>query len=172
MWSLVASEPIWNRGPEPSEPLFHEPKAQRAQRGILMARGKHCRETIFAAQLSRNYPRRKGYFERGIQPSLRVERQFGRHFKRQFGRGYLRVKNCRETVESQFLPRGTEISRRTIWERNRNRQNRVFGNSNRNRNRDCLLIIQGLLKYRDSPFPRGTVGTENQDRSKRPMHEP
>ena len=30
-------------------------------------------------------------------PSLVEERQFGRYFKRQFGRGKLRVKNCRET---------------------------------------------------------------------------
>ena len=43
------------------------------------------------------------------------ERQFGRHFKRQFERGYLRVKNCRETVGSQFLPRGIKMSRRALW---------------------------------------------------------
>ena len=30
--------------------------SQRAQRGILMPRGKNCRETIFAAQLPHNYP--------------------------------------------------------------------------------------------------------------------
>ena len=36
---------------------------QRAWRGILMPRGKNCRETIFAAQLPRNYPRRGGNFE-------------------------------------------------------------------------------------------------------------
>ena len=34
--------------------------------------------------------------------SIVGERQFGRHFKRQFGWGQLRVKNCRETVGSQF----------------------------------------------------------------------
>ena len=39
-------------------------RAQRAQRGILMPRGKTCRETIFAAQLPRNYPHRGGNFER------------------------------------------------------------------------------------------------------------
>ena len=43
------------------------------------------------------------------------ERQFGRHFKRQFGRGQLRVKNCRETVGSHFLPRGIKMSRRALW---------------------------------------------------------
>ena len=31
--------------------------SQRARRGILMPRGKNCRETIFAAHLPRNYPR-------------------------------------------------------------------------------------------------------------------
>ena len=36
--------------------------SQRARRGILMPRG---RETIFAAQLPRNYPHRGGNFERG-----------------------------------------------------------------------------------------------------------
>ena len=30
-----------------------------------MPRGKNCRETIFAAQLPRNYPHRGGNFERG-----------------------------------------------------------------------------------------------------------
>ena len=38
---------------------------QRARRGILMPRGKYCRETIFAAQLPRNYPHRGGNFGRG-----------------------------------------------------------------------------------------------------------
>ena len=36
------------------------------------------------------------------------KRQFGRHVKRQFGRDELQVKNCRDTVGSQFLPRGIE----------------------------------------------------------------
>ena len=30
-----------------------------------MLRGKNCRETIFAAQLQRNYPHHGGNFERG-----------------------------------------------------------------------------------------------------------
>ena len=38
---------------------------QRARRGILMPRGKNCRETIFAAHLPRNYPHHRGNFERG-----------------------------------------------------------------------------------------------------------
>ena len=38
---------------------------QRARRGILMPRGKNCRETIFAAQLPHNYPHHGGNFERG-----------------------------------------------------------------------------------------------------------
>ena len=44
---------------------FLQFKTQRAQRGISMPRGKNCRETIFAAQLLRNYPHRGGNFERG-----------------------------------------------------------------------------------------------------------
>ena len=60
---------------------------QRARRGILMPRGKNCRETIFAAQLPRNYPHHEGNFEREKMSSSVGERQFGRHFPRQFGRG-------------------------------------------------------------------------------------
>ena len=53
--------------------------------------------------LSRNCPHRGGHFERGEKrPSLVGERQFGRHSRRLFGRGSLRVKNCRETVGRQF----------------------------------------------------------------------
>ena len=48
-------------------------------------------------------------------PSLVGERQCWRHFRRQFGRGQLRVKNCRETVASQFLPRDIKVSRRALW---------------------------------------------------------
>ena len=44
------------------------------------------------------------------------ERPFGRHFKRQFGRGQSRVKNCRETVGSQFLPRDIQMSRTALWD--------------------------------------------------------
>ena len=47
--------------------------------------------------------------------SIVGERHFGRHFKRLFGRGLLRVKNCRETVGSQFLPRGIKMSRKALW---------------------------------------------------------
>ena len=90
---------------------------QPAWRGILMLRGKSCRETIFAAQLPRNYPNRGANFERRRKAlSLVGERQFGRHFKRQFGWGLLRVKNCRGTVGSQFLPRGIKMARRALWE--------------------------------------------------------
>ena len=42
-------------------------------------------------------------------PSLVGERPFWRHFRRHFGRGYLRVKDCRETVGSQFLLRDIKI---------------------------------------------------------------
>ena len=83
-----------------------------------MPRGKNCRETIFAARLPRNYPHRGGYFERGKIASLVGERQFGVTFKRQFGRGELRAKSCRETVGSQFLPQDIKMSRRALWENN------------------------------------------------------
>ena len=48
-------------------------------------------------------------------PSRVGERQFGRHFRRQYGRGQLRVKNCLETVGRQILPRGIKMSRRALW---------------------------------------------------------
>ena len=44
--------------------VFLRWQAQRARRGILMPRGKKCRETMFAAQLPRNYPHREGNFQR------------------------------------------------------------------------------------------------------------
>ena len=59
-------------------------------------------ETIIAAQLPRKCPKEK--------PALAKERQFGWALKRQFGRGQLRVKTCRETVGSQLLPRGIQMS--------------------------------------------------------------
>ena len=79
----------------------------------------NCRETIFVAQLLHNYPHRGGTFERRKeQPSLVGERRFGRHFKSSiWSWGELRVKNCRETVGSQFLPRGILMPRRAFWER-------------------------------------------------------
>ena len=42
------------------------------------------------------------------KPSLAMETQLGWHSRKQFGRGSSRVKNC---GESQFLPRGIEMSR-------------------------------------------------------------
>ena len=63
--------------------LSKQQTPQRARRGISMPRGKNCRETIFAAQLPRNYPHRRGNFETGKEsPLLWGGRQ---HFKRQFG---------------------------------------------------------------------------------------
>ena len=60
---------------------------------------KFCLLIVSQLSLSRVH-----FSERHKSP-LRGERQFGRHFKRQFGRGQLRVKKCRETVGSQILPR-------------------------------------------------------------------
>ena len=84
-----------------------------------MSQGKNSREIIFVSQFSRSYPHRGGNFERGKMPSLVGERQSWRHFRRQFGRGSLRVKNCRKTVGSQFLPRDIKVSRRALWARGR-----------------------------------------------------
>ena len=187
--------PAWQRSRNPSrfkkgkqnKSLRESPRgSQRARRGILMPRGKNCRETTLRAKGTliseprfstpcemRFFPREKGKTailkekpsKKAIFPFSREknrisqgvenrgslisaplaarhflplncraitlttgailkeeemsstvgERQFGRHFKRQFGRGYLRVKNCRETVGSQFLPRGIKMSRRALW---------------------------------------------------------
>ena len=48
--------------------------------------------------------------------ALGGERQFGRHFKRQFGRGQVSVKHRCEIIGSQFLPRGIKMSRRALWD--------------------------------------------------------
>ena len=87
--------------------------AQGAQRGILMPRGKTCRETIFAAQLPRNYPHRGGNFERGKNVLKNVgERQFARHFRRQFGcEGVVEsLKLSRDSGESIFAARHQDVS--------------------------------------------------------------
>ena len=65
-----------------------------------MPRAKTCRETISAGPLPHIYPSRRSSCEGGLKsPLLRGER----HFKRQVGRGYLRVEACRNTVGSHFL---------------------------------------------------------------------
>ena len=71
--------------------------SQRAQRGILMPRGKNCRETIFAARLPRNCPHRRGNFERGKNVLL----LWGRG---NLG-GILRDNLVARVIESQKLPR-------------------------------------------------------------------
>ena len=62
-------------------------ETQWARRDILMSRVKNCHETLFVSQLSPNYPRRGAILREASKPSLKGERQFGRHFKRLFGRG-------------------------------------------------------------------------------------
>ena len=44
---------------------YGHPDAVALSRDILMSRGKNCPGTIFASQLPRNYPHRRGNFERG-----------------------------------------------------------------------------------------------------------
>ena len=61
--------------------------AQRARRGILMPRGKNCRETILAAQLPRNCPLRGGKFERWKCPLLWGRGNFGGILRDNLGKG-------------------------------------------------------------------------------------
>ena len=75
-----------------------------------MSRDKSCREKMFVSRLPRDYPHRGGNFERGKMPSLVGGRQFGRHFRRQFGRRQLRVKNCLETMGTIFATRHQDVS--------------------------------------------------------------
>ena len=100
----------------PKTGIFVFSVSQWAKRDTLMSRGKYRRETIFVSQLSRSYPRRGGNFERGKIPFLVGERQLWRHFRRQFGREQLRVKNCRETVGSQSSLRDIKVSRGALWD--------------------------------------------------------
>ena len=91
--------------------------AKKTQRGperhLDAARQKSPRDN-FCRSIAAQLPSPRGKEEK--MSSIVGERQSGRHFKRQFGRGQLRVKNCRETVGSQFLPRGIKMSRRALWE--------------------------------------------------------
>ena len=90
MWHMlhsVAQEPNRNRKPESSEPFFPKPNPEGPERHLDAARQKlprdnFCRST--AAQL----PSPRGAILKEEKMSSTVgERQFGRHFKRQFGRG-------------------------------------------------------------------------------------
>ena len=51
-------------GQTPIHEFYMHFPSKRAWRGILMPRGKNCRETIFAAQLPHNYPHCGGNSER------------------------------------------------------------------------------------------------------------
>ena len=89
---------------------------QWARKDRLMSRGKNCRETILPLTCLAITPTAGLILKEDKKPSLvGGERQFGRHFSRQFGRGSLRVKNCLETVGRQFLPRDINLSRRARW---------------------------------------------------------
>ena len=59
-----------------------------------MPRGKNCRETIFAAQLPRNYPHRGGKFERGKKSPL----LWGRGNLRGILRDSLGQDNCESKI--------------------------------------------------------------------------
>ena len=76
-----------------------------------MPRGKNCRETIFVSQLPRNCPHRGGNFASGKNVLYCGERQFGRHFKRQFGRRVnASQKLPRDSGESIFAARQQDVS--------------------------------------------------------------
>ena len=49
----------------PLDTVYRLREHPKGLRGILMPRGKNCRETIFAAHLPRNYPHYGGNFETG-----------------------------------------------------------------------------------------------------------
>ena len=70
-----------------------------ARRDILMSRDKNCRKTIFFVAITLTAGE---IWKEEKTPSLMGEGQFGGHFRRQFGRGQLRVQNCLETVGRQF----------------------------------------------------------------------
>ena len=76
-----------------------------------MPRGKNCRETIFAAQLLRNYPHRGGYFERGKIASPVGESQFGGgHLRDNLDEGNCESKLPRDSGESIFAARHQDVS--------------------------------------------------------------
>ena len=60
---------------------------QRARRGILMPRGKNCRETILPLNCRAITLATGAVLKEEKMSSIVGERQFGRHFKRQFERG-------------------------------------------------------------------------------------
>ena len=66
--------------------------SQRARRGILMPQGKNCHETIFAAQLPRNYPHRGGNFERRKKPLLWGRGNLGGILRDNLGEGHCESK--------------------------------------------------------------------------------
>ena len=83
----------------PSPCFFHDGNqavSQRDRRGILMPRGKNCRETIFAAHLPHNYPHRGGYCERGILPLLWGRGTLGGHLRDNLDKG-----NCESKIAAR-----------------------------------------------------------------------
>ena len=83
-----------------------------------MTRGNNCGETILSLSCLAVTLTAGVILQEEKMPCPVAERQFWRHFRRQFGRGQLRVENCRETVGSQLLPRDIKVSRRALWKEN------------------------------------------------------
>ena len=82
-----------------------------------MSRVKNWRETILVSQLSRNYPRRGGDFERGIKALLGVRDNSGGILRDNLGEGnreskiaarQLGVNFCRETSRYLAGPPGKQ----------------------------------------------------------------
>ena len=67
------------------------------------AKGKNCRETMFAAQVLRNHPHRRGNCERGLKPSLVEACSFG-------VRVIASQKLPRDSGESIFTTRHLDVS--------------------------------------------------------------
>ena len=77
-----------------------------------MSRGKNCRETIFAAQLPRNYPHLGGNIECGGEAVW--EAVWEAFYETIWARVNESQKLPRDNG-SQFLPRGIKMSRRALW---------------------------------------------------------
>ena len=92
-------------------------ESQWALRDISMSRDKNCRETIFVSQLSRSYPHRGGYLERGEKnPLLWGRDSLGGILVDNLGEGNCESKLSRGIGETIFATRHQDGPRRArIW---------------------------------------------------------
>ena len=133
-----------------TQPLLEESaqETQRARRGILMPRGKNCRETIFAAQLLRNYPHHGGNFEREKNVLCCGGEAIWEAF---YETTWARV------IESQKLPR--ESGESIFAARHQDASQGPLGRKNQKFNPSFLTLSQRLML--DLRFARMKVRAEN-----------